>query len=110
MRRIRTPDRAIARRMNLIPFSVVSSEDKKDKDLAEKLQAEGSAILAWAVRGRVLVGGCCRRLDMQRLDYKAPGPEDARESLHRLENWILGISLFLLLAVIILLTICSMRA
>jgi len=39
------------RRMRLIPFPRIFVEDAMDKELLDKLKAEGPAILAWAVRG-----------------------------------------------------------
>jgi putative DNA primase/helicase len=44
-------DEAIRRRIHLIPFAVRISEDDRDEDLPEKLKAEWSGILAWAVDG-----------------------------------------------------------
>ena len=51
---IRGTDHAIWRRIRLIPFMVTIAEEAQDKELAEKLAAEGEGILAWAVEG-------CRR-------------------------------------------------
>jgi putative DNA primase/helicase len=48
---LRNVDDAIRRRFNLIPFVVTIPPDKRDPDLAEKLKAEWSGILAWAVEG-----------------------------------------------------------
>jgi P4 family phage/plasmid primase-like protien len=67
--RIRTPDWAMARRMNLIPFSVQIPADIKDKDFGTKILLEAPAILAWAVRG-------C--LDWQR--YGLAPPEIVRKA------------------------------
>jgi putative DNA primase/helicase len=44
-------DHAIWRRVHLIPFDVVISDEEQDKKLGEKLAAEGPAILAWLVEG-----------------------------------------------------------
>jgi putative DNA primase/helicase len=41
----------IRRRIRLIPFTVVIPDDEQDRQLPEKLKAEGPGILAWAVRG-----------------------------------------------------------
>ena len=49
--RIRTPDIAFRRRMNLVPFEVRIADDAKDKDLAEKLRGEAGGILEWMVQG-----------------------------------------------------------
>lgn len=48
---IRGTDYAIWRRIRLIPFNVTIPEDKQDRHLEEKLKAELSGILAWAVQG-----------------------------------------------------------
>jgi putative DNA primase/helicase len=48
---IRGTDCAIWRRIKLIPFTVTIPENERDKDLVQKLRAEGPGILAWAVRG-----------------------------------------------------------
>lgn len=48
---IRGTDKAIWRRIRLIPFDVTISDTERDTHLAEKLQSELPGILAWAVRG-----------------------------------------------------------
>jgi putative DNA primase/helicase len=48
---IRGTDHAVWRRIKLVPFTVTISEDQKDKHLGDKLKAESSGILTWAVRG-----------------------------------------------------------
>lgn len=50
---VRGTDDAIWRRLKPVPFdvSIEESDPEFDKLLIEKLQAEGSGILAWAVRG-----------------------------------------------------------
>jgi putative DNA primase/helicase len=48
---IRGTDYAIWRRIRLIPFTVTIPESERDKGLKEKLLAEASGILAWAVEG-----------------------------------------------------------
>ncbi len=48
---IRGGDHGIWRRIRLIPFAVTIPEERRDKTLSEKLRAEASGILAWAVRG-----------------------------------------------------------
>lgn len=50
---------AMKRRMHMIPFKVTIPIDKQDKNLKEKLFAEGPSILGWAIQG-------C-------LDYQADG-------------------------------------
>jgi len=42
---------AIWKRLHLIPFDVVITKDRQDKELSEKLRAEAEGILAWAVEG-----------------------------------------------------------
>lgn len=48
---IRGTDNAIWERIKLIPFEVYFSEEKRDKDLLEKLVAEAPGILNWALEG-----------------------------------------------------------
>ncbi len=49
--RVRGADHAIWRRIKLVPFDVTIPDEEKDKKLPEKLCAQRSGILAWAVRG-----------------------------------------------------------
>lgn len=50
--RIQSPDEAMRRRMNLVPFSVTIPDEQKDLDLFEKkLKPELPGILSWAIRG-----------------------------------------------------------
>jgi putative DNA primase/helicase len=51
---IRGTDEGIWRRIRLVPFTVIIPEEEQDKTLPEKLRAELSGILAWAVRGCVV--------------------------------------------------------
>lgn len=44
-------DEAIRARVVLVPFTVTIPPEKRDKDLSEKLKAEGPAILRWAIDG-----------------------------------------------------------
>jgi putative DNA primase/helicase len=46
-------DDAIWDRIRLIPFNVRFTEDQRDKELPQKLRAEATGILAWAVTGCV---------------------------------------------------------
>ena len=62
---IRGTDYAIWRRIHLIPFTVVFSDDQQDKSLPEKLISEASGILKWAV------DGC---LEWLRDGLRPPGP------------------------------------
>jgi putative DNA primase/helicase len=48
---IRNVDKAIARRMNLIPFLVTIPDDEVDKGLEEKLVEEHAGILRWMIDG-----------------------------------------------------------
>ena len=48
---IKGTDHAIWRRLRLVPFNVTIPDNKRDKDLPEKLRAEWPGIMAWAVRG-----------------------------------------------------------
>lgn len=62
---IRGSDKAIWRRIKLIPFSVSLDDDKADKAVPERLEAEISGIARWCVEG-------C-------LDYQAYGLEQPSE-------------------------------
>lgn len=46
-------DEAIRRRVLLLPFTVTIPKDERDQQLAEKLKAEGAAILRWCIAGAV---------------------------------------------------------
>jgi len=48
---VRGTDHAMWRRICLVPFTVTIPDDKKDKDLPAKLQAELPGILNWAIAG-----------------------------------------------------------
>ena len=48
---IRGGDLGIWRRIHLVPFEVIIPEEKRDKKLPEKMEAELPGILAWLVRG-----------------------------------------------------------
>ena len=48
---LRNVDEAIRRRFHMIPFAVKIPAEKRDKHLAEKLQAEWPGILKWAIEG-----------------------------------------------------------
>ena len=48
---IRSTDKAIWDRVCLIPFTVTIPDERQDRNLGEKLQAEWPGILAWAVQG-----------------------------------------------------------
>ena len=50
---IRGDDNAVWNRIKLIPFTVSIPKEEQDKNLAAKLRAEATGILAWAVRGCV---------------------------------------------------------
>jgi len=49
--RVRGTDEGIWRRIHLVPFNAVITEQTRDVGLLEKLKAELPGILAWAVRG-----------------------------------------------------------
>lgn len=48
---LRNLDEAIKRRFNMIPFTVTVPAENRDVHLSDKLQAEASGILQWAVDG-----------------------------------------------------------
>ena len=61
-------------------------------------------LCAFVSLGRRWIGGHNNRV--RQLDYKAPGPEDQRERLLRWENWLLLISMSLLLIGVAAICIC----
>ena len=78
---IRGTDYAIWRRIRLIPFDVSIPDNERDPKLPEKLRAESSGILAWAVRG-------C--LEWQRGGLAAPQEVMAATEAYRQESDTLG--------------------
>ena len=48
---MKVTDFAIWRRLRLIPYTVTFPEDRQDKKLGDKLQAELPGILAWMIQG-----------------------------------------------------------
>jgi putative DNA primase/helicase len=48
---VRGQDHAIWRRLRLVPFTVTFDESEQDKELPQKLRAEMSGILNWAIEG-----------------------------------------------------------
>jgi putative DNA primase/helicase len=58
---LRSVNEAIRRRIHLVPFTVVIPPEERDPDLTEKLRAEWSGILAWAIEG-------CRQWQLQGLN------------------------------------------
>jgi putative DNA primase/helicase len=48
---LRSVDKAIARRLRLIPFTTTIPDDERDNDLGAKLKAEWPGILAWMIEG-----------------------------------------------------------
>jgi putative DNA primase/helicase len=76
---LRSVDKAISRRMNIVPFTVTISDKEKVKDLADILLAdEGPGILQWAI------DGC---LDWQKKGLAPPAAvTDATASYLKTEN------------------------
>jgi putative DNA primase/helicase len=73
---IRGTDSAIWNRIGLIPFDVVIPDEEIDRALPQKLRAEVSGILAWAVRG-------C--LDWQRHGLKVAAAAQVATASYRAE-------------------------
>jgi putative DNA primase/helicase len=48
---IRGTDEGIWRRIRFVPFTVCIPHEKRDRQLCEKLKAEGAGILRWAIEG-----------------------------------------------------------
>jgi putative DNA primase/helicase len=69
---IQGTDKAIWRRVKLVPWEVEIPDDEKDKNLLEKLKAELSGILTWAIQG-------C--LDWQ--EYGLMEPEEVRKATEK---------------------------
>lgn len=84
---IRGTDHAIWRRIHMIPFSVTfhepngRNEPKQDPRLLDKLRAELSGILAWAVRGTV---------EWQRDGLRPPSQVKAATNKYRADMDIIG--------------------
>jgi putative DNA primase/helicase len=74
-------DLAIWRRIRLVPFTVVIPPEERDPHLPDKLRAEASGILAWAVQG-------C--LDWQRQGLGIPQEVAAATESYRAEQDILA--------------------
>jgi len=74
-------DHGIWRRLLLVPFLQRFDGERQDKQLSEKLQAERSGILAWAVRG-------C--LEWQRAGLNPPGIVSNATADYRSSEDILG--------------------
>jgi putative DNA primase/helicase len=77
-------DKAIRRRIKLIPFEVIIPEDKRDNNLANKLKAEWSGILV------LMIQGC---LEWQKCGLKVPdkaqvATDDYLDSEDKIGNWI----------------------
>ena len=69
---------AIWRRIKLVPFNVTIPEAKQDKELMEKLAAERSGILNWAL------AGCLQWLEDRRL--KEPAAVSAASESYQMEE------------------------
>jgi putative DNA primase/helicase len=75
---------AIRRRFNMLPFNVTIPEEKRDKDLPEKLKIEWPGILLW------MIEGC---LEWQRTGLKPPqvvtdATAEYLKTENKLERWI----------------------
>lgn len=78
---VRGADHAIWRRIKLVPFDVTIPDHEKDKKLPEKLRAERSGILAWAV---------CGCLDWQQNGLGEPEEVRAATNAYRAEMDVLA--------------------
>ncbi|WP_068302331.1 phage/plasmid primase, P4 family [Pararhodobacter sp. CCB-MM2] len=56
--RLNGVDTAMRARMVLVPFNVTIPEEERDPNLADKLKAEGPAILRWAIEGAIQWQNC----------------------------------------------------
>ena len=78
---IKGTDFAIWRRIRLIPFEVTFPPERQDKQLDEKLRAELSGILNWAVKG-------C--LEWQRNGLEPPEAVTNATEAYRIESDMIG--------------------
>ncbi len=78
---VKGTDHGIWRRIRLVPFTVTIPEDQKDPNLKEKLAAELSGILNWAIAG-------CLRWQRERL--RVPQCVKAATEAYRAEEDIIG--------------------
>jgi putative DNA primase/helicase len=78
---IRGTEHAIWRRIRLVPFTVIISDEEQDKRLLEKLQAEAPAILRW------LITGC---LEWQRIGLGLPDDVRAATDEYRRAEDLFG--------------------
>jgi putative DNA primase/helicase len=81
---LRAVDEAMRRRFHLIPFAVTIPIEKRDPELAEKLRAEWSGVLNWAITG-------C--FEWQRIGLKMPhavraATDEYLESEDAIAAWI----------------------
>jgi putative DNA primase/helicase len=81
---LRNVDEAIRRRLHLIPFTVTIPVQERDPELADKLKAEWSGVLQWAIDGT---------LEWQRIGLKPPvavqrATEDYLEAEDDIQSWI----------------------
>lgn len=78
---IRGTDKAIWRRVRIIPFTVTIPEEKRDPHLVDALMAEAPGILRWAVEGCLL---------WQREGLKAPAAVNVATSDYAAEMDLVG--------------------
>src|SRR5262245_26963870 len=80
---LRTVDEAIKARMHLLPFLLFIPPEERDLELANKLQAEWSGILQWAING------CLRwqREGLRRPDTVKIATQEYMDSADLLSAW-----------------------
>jgi putative DNA primase/helicase len=80
---LRNVDKAIRRRILMIPFTVTIPDHEQDKDLAEKLKGEWSAILGW------MLDGCMewRRMGLNPPDIVLKATEEYLSDQNTILQW-----------------------
>jgi putative DNA primase/helicase len=75
---------AIRRRVNMLPFNVTISDDKRDRNLPQKLEAEWPGILTW------MIDGCLQwqRLGLQPPEIVTEATDEYLEAEDTLTRWI----------------------
>jgi putative DNA primase/helicase len=74
-------DPACWRRLRVVPFERVFTEDEQDHDLPQRLCRDGGAVLAWALEGLQ---------EFRRMGLRAPGAVAERTAAYRADTDALG--------------------
>ena len=82
--KVRGTDEGIWRRLRLIPFNVTIPKEQRDKGLKEKLKAEASGILNWAIEGFTM----WRQVGLAPPKAVLQATDDYRSEMDTLKEWI----------------------